>query len=143
MSSEESTKKVIGNALKGNQSTNFEFITRAKDGREVILPVNTSKRRDIGGKITGVLAVGQDVTGLVGYRNGLEKKVVERTLKLKEALKKEKKLSELKSGFVSTVSHESRMPLSTINFIIGAIKKYGTKMEPSEIQEKQKIRLSI
>jgi len=82
------------------------------------------------------LAVGQNITKLVGYRNELEVKVDERTLKLNKALKKEKELNKLKSNFVSTTSHEFRTPLSAINFAAGAIKKYWAKMEPDMIEKK-------
>jgi len=47
-----------------------------------------------------------------------------------ESLNKEKELSELKSKFVSTASHEFRTPLSAINFAAGSLKKYWGKMEP-------------
>jgi len=135
-SSGETTIKVVNDALKGKQSNNFEFITRAKNGQEVILLVNTSTRRDTAGEITGVLGVGKDITELVGYRNELELKVDQRTIKLNEALEKQKELNELKSRFVSTTSHEFRTPLSAINFAAGTIKKYWAKMEPSIIEKK-------
>jgi hypothetical protein len=58
--------------------------------------LNSSTRRNAAGEITGVLGAVQDITELVGYRNDLELKVNQRTLKLNEALKKEKELNELK-----------------------------------------------
>jgi hypothetical protein len=58
--------------------------------------LNSSTRRSAAGEITGVLGVVQDITELVGYSNDLELKVNQRTLKLNEALKKEKELNELK-----------------------------------------------
>ena len=134
--SRKEAEQVVNDALKGKQTSNFEFLTYAKEGKEVILLVNTSTRRSASGEITGVLGVGQDITELVSYRNELELKVDERTLELNEALKKEKELSEIKSKFVSTASHEFRTPLAAINFAAGSIKKYWAKMEPIKITEK-------
>ncbi|TXD46869.1 PAS domain S-box protein [Polaribacter sp. IC073] len=132
----ESVKKVLDDALLGKETANYEFPLFTKDGQRVMVLLNSSTRRDSNGKITGVLGVGQDITELVGYRNELETKVNERTLELNEALKKEKELSELKSKFVSTASHEFRTPLSAINFAAGSIKKYWAKMEPVMIDKK-------
>ncbi|MDI9635886.1 ATP-binding protein [Oscillatoria amoena NRMC-F 0135] len=43
------------------------------------------------------------------------------------SLEKEKEINELKSRFVSMVSHEFRTPLSTILFSAGLLEKYGEK----------------
>jgi PAS domain S-box-containing protein len=132
----ESVKKVLDDALLGKETANYEFPLFAKDGQRVMVLLNSSTRRDIQGQITGVLGVGQDITELVGYRSALELKVNERTLKLNQALEKQKELNQLKSRFVSTASHEFRTPLSSINFAAGSIKKYWAKMEPVIIQKK-------
>ncbi|WP_084273368.1 PAS domain-containing sensor histidine kinase [Maribacter antarcticus] len=132
----ESVKKVLDDALLGQETANYEFPLFAKDGQRVMVLLNSSTRRDAKGKITGVLGVGQDITELDGYRNELELKVNERTLKLNQALEKQKELNELKSRFVSTASHEFRTPLSSINFAAGSIKKYWAKMEPILVQKK-------
>jgi PAS domain S-box-containing protein len=129
-------KRVLSLVLKGKQTANFEFSIVSKKDKEVILLVNSSTRRDIHGKVIGVLAVGQDITELVGYRNELEIKVKERTVKLNQALEKQKELNELKSKFVSTASHEFRTPLTAINFAAGSIKKYWEKMEPAMVEQK-------
>ena len=129
-------KKIINLALKGKQSPNFEFITISKKGAKIVLLVNANTRWNALGEIQGVLAVGQDITELVGYRNELEKKVEERTIKLNQALEKQKELNKLKSKFVSTASHEFRTPLSAIIFAAGSMKKYWSKMEPAMIEKK-------
>jgi PAS domain S-box-containing protein len=132
----ESVKKVLDDALIGKETANFEFPLFTRNGHRVMVLLNSSSRRDANGKITGVIGVGQDITELAGYRNELEQKVNERTLKLNKALHKEKELNELKSKFVSTASHEFRTPLSAINFAAGSIKKYWAKMEPIMIEKK-------
>jgi PAS domain S-box-containing protein len=132
----ESVKQVLDDALKGKETANYEFPLFAKDGERVMVLLNSSTRRSVNGKINGVLGVGQDITELVGYRNDLELKVNQRTLKLNEALKKEKELSELKSRFVSIASHEFRTPLSAINFAAGSMKKYWARMESIMIEKK-------
>ena len=131
-----SVKKVLDDALKGKETANYEFPLFAKNGERVMVLLNSSARRNVDGKINGVLGVGQDITELVGYRNELELKVNQRTLKLNEALKKEKELNELKSRFVSIASHEFRSPLSAINFAAGSMKKYWTRMDSSIIEKK-------
>ena len=131
-----SVNKVLNDALLGQETANYEFPLFAKDGQRVMVLLNSSTRRDINGEIIGVLGVGQDITELAGYRNELELKVNERTLKLNQALEKQKELNELKSRFVSTASHEFRTPLSSINFAAGSIKKYWAKMDPIIIQKK-------
>ncbi|MBD1844587.1 response regulator [Cyanobacteria bacterium FACHB-63] len=47
---------------------------------------------------------------------------------IQSALKKEKEISELKSRFVSVVSHEFRNPLNTILFSTELLQRYGTQI---------------
>jgi PAS domain S-box-containing protein len=131
-----SVKKVLDDALLGIETANYEFPLFTKDGRRVMVLLNSSTRRDAKGEITGVLGVGQDITELVGYRDALEDQVNKRTIKLNEALEKQKGLNILKSRFVSTASHEFRTPLSSINFAAGSVKKYWSKMGPEMIKKK-------
>jgi signal transduction histidine kinase len=81
---------------------------------------------------------------ILGLHAELEHKVYERTLLLKEALKKEMELGELKSRFVSFASHEFRTPLSIILSSINLLSKY-TKTEEQEKRDEHinRIRSSV
>ncbi|HEC60848.1 MAG TPA: PAS domain S-box protein, partial [bacterium] len=67
---------VLDKSLKGTETANCEFHLRVKDGGRVIVLLNSTTRRDTGGKIVGVISVGQDIT---------ERKRVENALKESEA----------------------------------------------------------
>lgn len=95
---------------------------------------------------------------LQALNNGLERKVLDRTLVLEEALanlenskeelskalQKERELNELKSRFVSTASHEFRTPLSTILSSIALVEQYGMKSDwDKQIKHVNRIRQSV
>ncbi len=84
---------------------------------------------------TYVMALVTDITERKSYTEKLEKTVQERTKQLTEALAKEKELNELKTRFLSLVSHEFKTPLSSILTSITLLGKY-TQTEQQEKRDK-------
>ena len=71
-----------------------------------------------------VMALVTDITERKNYTRKLEQTVQERTKQLTDALAKEKELNELKTRFLSLVSHEFKTPLSSILTSTTLISKY-------------------
>lgn len=115
---------------------NYETERIAKDGRRVVVDLTRTLVRNAKGEIVGSSAILRDITERVRSEHAiqqlnleLETKVIERTSQLaaaSEELKRRNaeletanlelhKLDELKSDFVSMVSHELRAPLTNIN----------------------------
>lgn len=135
----EDTELMIRSVLQGYPVSHYEFPMVNRAGHKIILLLSATPRRNASGEITGLLAVGQDITELTQYRQSLEEKVKERTHKLQAALEKEKELVTLKSRFASMVSHEFRTPLATIRLSVNHIKKYKSRMSPDAIDSKIKV----
>ena len=57
-----SVQRVLDNSLEGKETANFEFPLFTKDQRRVEVLLNATPRRDVTGKIVGVIGVGQDIT---------------------------------------------------------------------------------
>ena len=71
-----------------------------------------------------VMAILVDVTERKFYTETLENTVKERTKQLRKALKKERDLNDLKTKFLSLVSHEFKTPLSGIQSSAILLEKY-------------------
>jgi signal transduction histidine kinase len=81
------------------------------------------------------MALITDITERRNYTQKLEKTVQERTKQLTNALVKEKELNELKTRFLSLVSHEFKTPLSSILTSSTLLSKY-TETEQQEKRDK-------
>ncbi|WP_111684000.1 PAS domain-containing sensor histidine kinase [Winogradskyella tangerina] len=78
------------------------------------------------------VAIVVDITEQKNYTIKLEETVKERTEQLLEALSKEKELNELKTKFLSLVSHEFKTPLSGIATSVMLLEKYKSTEEQSK-----------
>ncbi|MCH7865845.1 MAG: PAS domain S-box protein [Proteobacteria bacterium] len=55
-------KEVLDKALRGEETSNFEFPLYSKAGERVDVLLNSTTRRDVAGNIVGVIGIGQDIT---------------------------------------------------------------------------------
>jgi PAS domain S-box-containing protein len=78
----ESVNKVLHQALKGDETSNFEFPLYTKENNLVMVLLNATTRRNSNGEVVGVVGVGQDITELDSYRSEMETKVRDRTREL-------------------------------------------------------------
>lgn len=125
-------RKVIKVLLNRNvEKLEVETFQKRKDGTEY--PVEVHLQLSNLGEREVFIAIILDITERKNYTTKLEKKVEERTQQLKLALNKEKELNELKTNFLSLVSHEFKTPLSAILTSSQLLSKY----QLAEHQEKR------
>ena len=109
-----SVKKVLDEALEGEETANYEFPLYTKSGERVDVLLNSTSRRDAAGQIVGVIGVGQDITSrrkaqqeIVQLNRNLEEKVQQRTMELQatneELQSTNEELQASRSGFQSVV----------------------------------------
>ncbi|GMN11744.1 PAS domain S-box protein [Croceitalea sp. MTPC9] len=127
-------KKLIEPLLTGKQEKiDFETTHKRKDGS--LYPIEVHMQLSSMGDNQVFVAIILDITERKNYTEKLEKMVQERTKQLTEALAKEKDLNELKTRFLSLVSHEFKTPLSSILTSITLLGKY-TQTEQQEKRDK-------
>ena len=119
--SEELASRYIAECLM-NRSARFEWTARTGQGRDIPLEVILT-RIEWGGRYL-IQAFVTDITD----RKNAEQELL-------KALAREKKLGELKSNFVSMVSHEFRTPLGIIQSSAEILRDYLDKLQHDERQE--------
>lgn len=130
---DEADFRKITNTLLHNreEKLKFETVNKRKDGSTY--PAEVHLQLSYLGEKEVFVAFIIDILERINYTTKLEKKVEERTKQLEIALNKEKELNELKTKFLSLVSHEFKTPLSGILTSSQLLSKYTL----SEQQEKE------
>ncbi|SNZ00745.1 PAS domain-containing sensor histidine kinase [Flagellimonas pacifica] len=100
----------------------FETVHLRKDGSTYPVEVHLQSSYIEHQKV--LVAIVLDITDRKDYTEKLERTVEERTQQLRQALEKEKELNELKTRFLSLVSHEFKTPLSSILTSTTLLSKY-------------------
>lgn len=113
----------------------LKFITihQRKDG--TTYPVEVHLQKSVTEGSAALIAIILDITEQEEYTKTLEKTVAQRTSQLEKALAVEKELNELKTKFLSLVSHEFKTPLSGILTSATLVGKYK-KEEQQEKRDK-------
>ncbi|WP_235932892.1 sensor histidine kinase [Flagellimonas sediminis] len=116
-------KRLVAPLIGGKrEKVNFETVHKRKDGS--LYPVEVHLQLSAIGKRKVCVAIVLDITERKTYTQQLENTVEERTQQLREALTAEKKLNELKTKFLSLVSHEFKTPLTSILTSTSLLSKY-------------------
>lgn len=126
-------KLLHSNNLEKKEKITFETNLKRKDGTTYPVEIHLQSSQ-LGNRIV-MVAIVLDITERKNYTQKLEKTVAQRTRELNEALVLEKELNDLKTKFLSMVSHEFKTPLSTILTSATLVGKY-TSSEQQHIRDK-------
>jgi PAS domain S-box-containing protein len=130
-----SVGEILEKALKGEETTNFEFPLFTRSGDRVDVLLNSTTRRDAYGQIIGVIGVGQDITELNQIRVEQEKERKEAAAQIIQS----SKLATL-GEMATSVAHELNQPLNVIRMAAGNSRRKISKGtdDPKYLNDKLK-----
>src|SRR4249919_385647 len=110
--------------LREKKVTNYELTARARDGKMTVVSYNATTFYDRDRTLQGVFAAARDIT----ERRHIEQMLQEKNLELElaksvaeQTVERLEEVEQLKKGFLSTVSHELRKPLTSIRGSLGLL----------------------
>ena len=119
--------------VKGLSLGAVDYITKPFQKEELLARVRTHLH--LKRLIKSLEIQNQELRQLTQQNEDLEHRVAERTAELKQALKKEKELNQLKSRFITIASHEFRTPLAIIASSSGILQKFSDRLNEERKQE--------
>jgi len=119
--------------VKGLSLGAVDYITKPFQKEELLARVRTHLH--LKRLIESLETQNQELRQLTQRNEDLENRVAERTAELKQALKKEKELNQLKSRFITIASHEFRTPLAIIASSSGILQKFSDRLNEERKQE--------
>jgi len=117
-------------ALKNGESCVVRLRNFKKDGTLFHNELHISAVRDPAGALTHFVGIQIDVTERVRARESLERS--ER--QTRQALEREEELNEIKSKFISMVSHEFRTPMTGMHSSAALLRRFGEKLGKEKIE---------
>ncbi|MFT4713691.1 MAG: PAS domain S-box-containing protein [Candidatus Azotimanducaceae bacterium] len=113
---------VLAQALKGDETANYEFPLFTQSGDLVDVLLNSTTRRDASGRIVGVVGVGQDITELNRVRAEQERERRDAANQMIQS----SKLATL-GEMATSVAHELNQPLNVIRMAAGNSRRKMSK----------------